>query len=121
MKGETSMEFLSYIILFILFIYVLDTNTKVKTFYHKIHLEDDHEKEHIFRMLKGYIAQTIQIRIKESYSEFGQVDEPTFDTVGENRVKVLALNKDWVHIELYGKQTVQKLIRLESIASIDTG
>lgn len=112
------MEFLSYIILFILFIYVLDTNAKVKTLYRKIHLEDENDKKHIFRLLKQNMGMTIHIRIKETYSEFGQIGEATFNSLEDNKVKVLALNKDWVHLELYGKQTVQKLIRLESIASV---
>ena len=121
MKGENSMEFLGYIILFILFIYVLDTNSKVKTLYRKIYLEDENEKGHMFRLLKQNIGKSIKIKIKESYSEFGQISDSALDTLGENKVKVLGLNNDWVHLELYGKKTVRKLIRLESIASIDVG
>ena len=105
----------------IVFIYVLDTNSKVKTLYRKIYLEDENEKDHTFRILNQNIGKTIKINIKESYSEFGQIGETAFDPIDENIVKVLALNKDWVHLELYGKQTVQKLIRLESIASVDAG
>ena len=115
------MEFLGYIILFILFIYVLDTNSKVKTLYRKIYLEDENEKDHTFRILKQNIGKTIRIKIKESYSEFGQISDTALDMLGENKVKVLGLNNDWVHLELYGKETVQKLIRLESIASVNVG
>ncbi|HZK47023.1 MAG TPA: hypothetical protein VFC64_03705 [Atopostipes sp.] len=113
------MEFIGYFFIIIVFFYVFDTNSKVKTLYRKIYLEDENEKGHTFRILNQNIGKTIKITIKESYSEFGRLDEAMLDTLDENKVKVLALNKDWVHIELYGKQTAQKLIRIESIASVD--
>lgn len=115
------MEFLGYFIMLILFIYVLDPNSKVKTLYRKIHLEDENEKGHTFRILKQNIGKTIKISIKESYTEFGQIGNTAFDSLEDNKIKVLSLNKDWIHLELYGKQTVQKLIRLESIASVNGG
>ena len=115
------MEFIGYMIMLILFIYVLDTNSKVKTLYRKIYLEDENDKGNTFRILKQNIGKTIQISIKESYSEFGQMGDVAFDTIGENKVTILSINKDWVHLELHGKQIVEKLIRIESIASIDVG
>ena len=105
----------------IVFIYVLDTNSKVKTLYRKIYLEDENEKGHTYRILNQNIGKTIKINIKESYAEFSRLDEGTLDTLDENQVKVIALNKDWVHIELYEKHTTQKVIRLESISSVNTG
>lgn len=105
----------------IVFIYVLDTNSKVKTLYRKIYLEDENEKGHTYRILNQNIGKTIKINIKENYAEFGRLDEGTLDTLDENQVKVIALNKDWVHIELYEKHTTQKVIRLESISSVNTG
>ena len=113
------MEFLGYFFMIFLFIYVYDTNAKVKTLYRKIYLEDENQKVNIFRILHQNIGKTIKVTIKKSYEEFGRLEEATLDTLEENTVKILALNKDWVHIELYGKQTAQKLIRLESIASVD--
>lgn len=115
------MEFLGYFFMIFLFIYVYDTNAKVKTLYRKIYLEDESQKVNIRRILNQNIGKTIKLTIKESYAEFGRLDEAPLDTLEENSVKILALNKDWVHIELYGKQTAQKLIRLESIASVDVG
>lgn len=115
------MEFIGYMIMLILFIYVLDTNSKVKTLYRKIYLEDENDKGNTFRILKQNIGKTIQISIKESYSEFGQMGDVAFDTIGENKVTVLSINKDWVHLKLHGKQIVEKLIRIESIALIDVG
>lgn len=115
------MEFIGYMIMLILFIYVLDTNSKVKTLYRKIYLEDENDKGNTFRILKQNIGETIQISIKESYSEFGQMGDVAFDTIGENKVTVLSINKDWVHLKLHGKQIVEKLIRIESIALIDVG
>lgn len=115
------MEFIGYMIMLILFIYVLDTNSKVKTIYRKIYLEDENDKGNTFRILKQNIGETIQISIKESYSEFGQMGDAAFDTIGENKVTILSINKDWVHLELHVKQTVEKLIRIESIALIDVG
>lgn len=115
------MEFIGYMIMLILFIYVLDTNSKVKTLYRKIYLEDENDKGNTFRILKQNIGKTIQISIKESYSEFGQMGDVAFDTIGENKVTILSINKDWVHLKLHGKQIVEKLIRIESIASIDVG
>lgn len=105
----------------IVFIYVLDTNSKVKTLYRKIYLEDENEKGHTFRILNQNIGKMIKINIKESYAEFGRLGENALDTLDENQVKVIALNKDWVHIELYEKHTTQKVIRLESISSVNTG
>ena len=115
------MEYIGYFFMVIVFIYVLDTNSKVKTLYRKIYLEDESEKENTHRILKQNIGKIIQINIKESYDEFGQIGNTAFDSLEENKVKVLSLNKDWIHLELYGKQTVQKLIRLESIASVSVG
>ena len=113
------MEFIGYFFMLIVFIYVLDTNSKVKILYRKIYDEDENEKGNTFRILNQNIGKTIKITIKESYAEFGRLGENAIDTLDENKVKILALNKDWVHLELYGKQTVQKLIRLESIVSVN--
>lgn len=115
------MEILSYFFIVIIFIYVLETNSKVKTLYRKIYHEDEHEKGHIFRILNQNIGKTIKINIKESYAEFGRLDEGVLDALDENQVKIIALNKDWVHIELYKKHTTQKVIRLESISSVNAG
>ena len=121
MKGASRMEFIGYMIMLILFIYVLDTNSKVKTLYRKIYLEDENDKGNTFRILKQNIGKTIQISIKENYSEFGQMGEAAFESIGENKVTILSINKDWVHLKLHGKQIVEKLIRIESIALIDVG
>ncbi len=115
------MEYIGYFFMFLVFIYVLDTNSKVKTLYRKIYLEDENEKGNTFRILNQNIGKTIKVNIKENYAEYGRLDEGTLDTLDENQVKVIALNKDWVHIELYEKQTTQKLIRLESISSVNVG
>ena len=115
------MEFIGYFFLLIVFIYVLDTNSKVKILYRKIYDEDENEKGNTYRILSQNIGKAIKISIKENYAEFGRLDEGTLDTLDENQVKVIALNKDWVHIELYEKHTTQKVIRLESISSVNTG
>ena len=115
------MEFIGYFFLLIVFIYVLDTNSKVKILYRKIYDEDENEKGNTYLILNQNIGKAIKISIKENYAEFGRLGENTIDTLDENKVKILALNKDWVHLELYGEQTVQKLIRLESIVSVNVG
>lgn len=110
---------ISFFLVVLIFLYVLDTNSKIKTLHRKIYHEDENEKLRTFKRLSQNIGETIQIKIKESYAELGLSGGISLDTISANKVKVLKLNKDWVHLEVYGKQTTQKIIRLESIESID--
>lgn len=113
------METLSFFIIFLVLIYVMDTNSKVKTLYRKIYHEDKSEKENVFNILSKNIGKTIQFNMKESYAELGQLTKTALQTTAPNEVKILGLNQDWVSIEVYADETSRKIIRLESIASIE--
>lgn len=115
------METLNFFLILLIFFYALDTNSKVKILHRKIYHEDKEEKQKIFKILNQNIGETIQIKIKESYEEYGQIQTSPFDTLAHNEVKILDLNKDWVYLEVYGKQVVKKIIRIESIASVNVG
>lgn len=102
-----------------MFIYVADTNSKVKVLHRKIHQEDQKVKQNTFKLLNQNIGERIEIKIKEGYEEYAETGITTINTVSANEVKVLALDKDWVQIEVYGKENSQKFIRIESIAMIE--
>ena len=118
------MEFIGYFFMIIVFFYVLDTNSKVKTLYRKIYLEDENEKGHTFRILNQNIGKTIKITIKESYSEFGRLDEATLDTLDENKVKeAFAIKREEVISEAANNYGVnRKDFNIEKYASklVDT-
>lgn len=113
------MEYIIIMLLSLMFIYVTDTNSKIKVIHRKIYQEDEAGKQNTHKLLNQNIGQTIKIKIKEGYEEYGEPGIATINTVSDNEVKVLALDKNWVHVEVYGKQNSQKLIRVESISVID--
>lgn len=65
------MGFFSFMLLIIIFISVLDNNSKIKTIHRKIYHEDKEEKQKIFKRLSQNVGKTIKINIKEGYEEYG--------------------------------------------------
>lgn len=113
------MEFFSFFLLVLIFINVLDNNSKIKVLHRKIYQENKEGKQNTFKLLNQNVGKTIKVKIKEGYEEYGEPGIATLNPISANTVNVLGLDKDWVHIEVFGKQNSQKLIRVESIAEID--
>lgn len=97
----------------------MDNNKKIKVIHRKIYHEDKQSKQNTFKLLSHNIGETIKIKIKEGYEEIQEPGIATINTITANEVKVLNMDEDWVHIEIYGEKKAQKFIRIESIASIE--
>ena len=113
------MEFFGFILLIIVLINVIEINSKVNALHRKTFDENPENKQTIHNQLTQNIGKRINIRIKDSYEEYGQPGITPIETLSSNEVKVLNLDKNWVHIEVYGKQPTEKFLRVESIAAID--